>query len=138
VTTASATHSVVFDHSACNHAGPETEDDDHDCQPDATWTCHAAPGDYCVFGCEEMPCAETGWSKGDVPGECSYGHKLTPHKCWVVVWLDMLDLQDSHAGGMDLPPLFVYRDGLVDIVEWDEDYLLWDYAEVTGGETVQG
>jgi hypothetical protein len=50
----------------------------------------------------------------------------------------MLDLQDSHAGGMDLPPLFVYRDGLVDIVEWDEDYLLWDYAEVTGGETVQG
>ena len=120
------THSVVFDHTRCDH----TDDDNHDCQPDATWSCNAQPGGYCVYGCEQGGCGENGWTRGDDnPTECSYGHKLAAHECWVVQWLENTDLQNSFADGYDHDPLFVHRDGVIDIVEWDSDYLVWEYGE---------
>lgn len=122
------THTITLDHSRCDHAMVE---DLFCCDPIPTFACIAPPGDYCVHGCEDDPCLETGWAKGDKPGECSYGHQLVPHTCWVLPWLDSVSLMDTFVDVESLPFGFIYRDGPIDIVEWDQDYLVWAYPEAT-------
>jgi len=119
------THTITTDHSRCNHDDPEN----FVCQPTAEYACIAPLGAYCRFGCVEDPCSENGWHKSDDnPGQCHHGHPLVAHECWALPWLDSVDVSDTHAGAETLPYGYVYVDGPIDIVEWDEDYLIWEYS----------
>jgi len=125
MTNGKGTHTVTFDHAGCNHLDPEN----WVCEPDATFACIAPPGDYCRFGCVEDPCSETGWTRSPTePDKCDdYGHPLVDHDCWALAWLEASDATETYADVDTIPDGFIFHDGPIDIVEWDEDYLVWAY-----------
>lgn len=128
MTDVKGTHTITLDHSGCDHGDPN--DSSAGCNPTATFECIAPPGDYCILGCIEEPCSETGWHRDpDSPDQCSYGHPLVAHECWVLPWLDSVGITETYADIDTMPQGFIFHDGPIDIVEWDQDYLIWAYPK---------
>lgn len=95
---------------------------------DGRFVCTAEP----TAACRNYPACECeAWSAelhGDPPAE---GHGDQPQdECWIAPWMDATDLCDTYSPTQALLDDDEFPDGPVS-VEWNEDYLTWEYADGT-------
>lgn len=99
---------------------------------DGRFVCVAEP----TAPCRNYPgCECEAWSAelhGDPPAE---GHEDRPQdECWIQPWMEATDLRDTYSADELLIDDDEFPDGPV-AVEWQFDYLTWEYADDTEPQT---